>query len=338
MSLDFADTLERLRSGAPLTKAEAAQALTPVLEGTVSDAAMTEFLVLLSEHAPQVEEMDGFLDAMLAHAETFEVDADAMDVVGTGGDGHHTVNISTMAAVTVAACGVVVVKHGNRAATSRVGAADVLEGLGVRIDGGPDEVRRCVDRAGIGFCFAPRFHSGLRHLGPIRRALGRPTVFNLLGPLANPARVQRLVVGVANAAALEPVAAVLGRRAVKRAEVVCGDDGLDELSPGAPSAVASVVAGSVTRSMIDGPAVLGHVVPASALEGGDLADNVRAFREYLSGSGGPVADAVALNAGLALVAASRADDLASGVEVARAAARDGRAARVFDLLVAASNA
>jgi anthranilate phosphoribosyltransferase len=334
---DFASAMRDLASGGTLDRAAAASALAPILRGEVDDAAITEFLVALTHRACTATEMAGFVDAMMAAATSIDGVSGAMDVVGTGGDRLGTVNISTMAAITVAACGVPVAKHGNRAASSAVGTADVLEGLGVKIDVDGSVVARCVREAGIGFCFAQRFHPGLRYLGPIRRKLGVPTVFNLLGPLANPAHVTRLVIGVADELSMEPMANVLQLRGVQRAALVHGDDGLDELSLGAPSTVVDVTEDTVARTRFD-PETLGSTRhDVKALTGGSLDVNVRAVRDYLAGRGGAVADTVAVNAGLALVVAGRAGTVSDGRDLAVAAVRDGRAAQTLQALVELSN-
>jgi anthranilate phosphoribosyltransferase len=231
-----------------------------------------------------------------------------------------------------------VCKHGNRAASSSAGSADVLEALGVRIDCGPEEVARCVREAGIGFCFAPRFHPAMRHAGPTRRELGVPTAFNVLGPLANPAGARRLMIGVADGAMAERMAGVLAHRGAARALIVHGDDGLDELTISTTSRVVDVRDGAVETYTVD-PAALGiATAPADAVVGGDPATNAALARRVLAGEPGPHRDIVMLNAGAGLVAAGLADDLESGLDTARAAIDDGRAAGALDALIAASNA
>jgi anthranilate phosphoribosyltransferase len=231
-----------------------------------------------------------------------------------------------------------VCKHGNRAASSATGAADLLEALGVRIDCGPDEVARCVADAGIGFCFAPRFHSAMRHAGPPRRELGILTAFNFLGPLANPAGVRRLMIGVADASMAERMVGVLAARGSERVLVVHGDDGLDELTISTTSQVLELRDGDVHAYEVD-PKDLG-ITPASleALAGGDPATNAALARGVLDGEPGPHRDIVCLNAGAALLAAGVADDLASGIGAARSSIDEGAAAAALDRLVAISNA
>ncbi|HEX5366075.1 MAG TPA: anthranilate phosphoribosyltransferase [Acidimicrobiales bacterium] len=332
--------LSTLAEGGDLTPARAEAAMAEVLDGAATPAQIAGFVVALRIKGETVDELDGLLTAMLGAAQRVELPPglEVVDVVGTGGDRAHTINISTLAALVVAGAGGSVCKHGNRAASSSTGTADVLEALGVRIDCGPVDVARCVVEAGIGFCFAPRFHPAMRHAGPTRRELGIPTVFNLLGPLANPAGARRLVIGVADASAAERMARVLARRGVERALVVHGDDGLDELTVATTSRVVELHHGVVASYAVD-PTDLGiDRAPSSALVGGDPATNAGLARRVLAGEPGPHRDVVTLNAAAALVVAGLVDDLAAGVEVARAALDDGAAAAALDRLVAVSNA
>ncbi|MDE3065453.1 MAG: anthranilate phosphoribosyltransferase, partial [Acidobacteriota bacterium] len=279
----------------------------------------------------------GFIDAMVGAARTFSLGPEPIDIVGTGGDRLHTVNVSTMSALAVAGCGVPVAKHGNRAASSSVGSADVLEALGVRLDAPAEVVAACVRDAGIGFLFAPTFHPALAGLGPIRRALGFRTVFNVLGPLANPALVERTLVGVAPRTLLEPMAQVLQARGIRRAIMVSADDGLDELSLGSTSTLARVSPDAVSLERVDAGDLLGrHHSPAS-LRGGDVAANVAAVRRFVEGAPGPAADVACANAALALIVAGRADSIVEGYELAAASVRDGRAGVALDRLIEVSN-
>src|SRR5580693_8490021 len=234
MSGNFSnDVLNPLVRGTDLERGQARAALVEILEGQVEGVLIASFLTALTAKGETADEMTGFIDAMIESASTFSIGADAMDIVGTGGDQLHTVNISTMAALTVAGCGVMVAKHGNRSASSSVGSADLLEALGVRLDPTEDVVRACVEEAGVGFLFAPRYHHALAHLGPIRRALSFRTVFNVLGPLANPALVERSLIGVAQLPLLDKMARVVEARGTRYSILVNSDDGLDELSLGA---------------------------------------------------------------------------------------------------------
>jgi anthranilate phosphoribosyltransferase len=338
VSVEWPEILGRLVADSSLEREEAADALAAILRGEVAEVVISSFLTALTAKGESAEEMSGFVDAMIAAAETFHVPEGTIDIVGTGGDRLHTVNISTMAALTVAACGVPVAKHGNRAASSSVGTADVLEALGVRIDVDAATVARCVREAGMGFCFAQRFHPGLRFLGPIRRQLGFPTVFNVLGPLANPAGVRRLLVGVANDAMIERMAIVLQNRGVEHAILVHADDGLDELSLGSVSTVVEVTPSTILTTRFDPAARLGRHHAVRELVGGDVATNVGALEDYLAGHPGAVFDTVTANAGLALVVAGRASSIEEGSLLAAAAVLDGRARATLERLVACSNA
>ena len=332
-----AELLARLVRGEHLTRSEASEALADVLRGDVDATLIASFLTALAQRGETPEEMTGFIDAMVAAGETFTVVPGAMDIVGTGGDRMHSVNVSTMTALTIAGLGIPVAKHGNRAASSSVGTADVLEGLGVKIDVDGAVVAACVAEAGMGFCFAPRFHSGLRHLGPIRKALAFPTAFNVLGPMANPAGVRRLLIGVANPAMLDRMAEVLRARNIERAALIHSHDGLDELSLGSPATLYSVVDGEVSTEVIDAGSTLGIRHDAASIRGGDLATNVRAVEEYLAATPGPVFDVVTANAALALQVAGRTSSLEEGFELARTSVRGGAALRVLDRLITVSN-
>ena len=336
----WAAVIGTLSSGADLTPERARAAMAEILDGAATPAQIAGFIVALRMKGETVDELTGLLDAMLGAAERVDLPADmsVVDIVGTGGDRAHTINVSTLAALVVAGAGGRVCKHGNRAASSSAGSADVLEALGVRIDCGPEDVARCVREAGIGFCFAPRYHPAMRHAGPTRRELGVPTAFNILGPLANPAGAKRLMIGVADGAMADRMAGVLARQGAERALIVHGDDGLDELTISTTSRVVDVRAGSVETYSVD-PTTLGiDPAPAQSVVGGDPATNAALARRVLSGEHGPHRDIVTLNAGAGLVTAGLADDLESGLATARAVIDDGRAARALDALIAASNA
>src|SRR4051794_12086892 len=227
--------LGRLTARRPLSRPEASAAMAAILAGTATDAQIAGFIVALRMKGETTEELSGLLDAMLAAGTPVRIDLDeagaapVIDVVGSGGDASHSINVSTLAALTVAGAGGRVCKHGNRSASSLSGSADLLEALGVALDVGPEVVVACVERVGMGFCFAPRFHPAMRFAGPPRRELGVPTVFNYLGPVANPARVRRLLLGVGDPAMAVPMLDVLQARSAERAMVVFGDDGMDEL-------------------------------------------------------------------------------------------------------------
>ena len=330
-------TLAALVDGHSLTREQARESLTEIMDGAVDEVIAASFLTALTAKGETVDEMIGFVNAMMEAAETFSVPAETIDIVGTGGDRLHSVNLSTMAALTVAGCGVPVAKHGNRAASSTVGTADVLESLGVKLDVDGPTVARCVKEAGIGFCFAQRFHPGLRFLGPIRRSLGFPTVFNVLGPLANPAGVKRLLVGVANQTMIDRMALVLQARGVERAILIHADDGLDELSLGSTCTLVEVTPTTVVTTRFNPAEQLGVHYNVSELRGGDVGANERAVREYLGGKRGAIFDTVTANAGLALVVAGRTDSFEAGVLLASAAVLDGSAQRALEQLVLISN-
>ncbi len=325
------DVLGALAQGRDLSAEQAAWAMEEILRGESTGGQFGAFVMGLQAKGESPAEVDALVEVMLAHARTLDFGADApspaLDVVGTGGDQAHTVNISTMAALVCAAAGATVIKHGNRASSSSTGTADVLEHLGVAIDLEPDQVVASVRESGIGFCFAPVHHPALRHAGPIRRELAIPTVFNILGPLANPAGVEAALIGCANEAMAGVMADVLCRRGV-RALVVRGEDGLDEISIAAPTRVWDATGGHVVETVLDA-ADLG--IPRTApelLRGGDSARNAELLRAALDGEPAQGDDAtrieairhaVAVNAAAALsafaVAGGAVPDL-SGADLA----------------------
>jgi anthranilate phosphoribosyltransferase len=332
-------------SGASLSDEEAAAVIGEVLDGAATPAQIAALLVALRMKGESVEEMTGFVRAMLEHAVPLHVEGDVVDVVGTGGDRLASINVSTIAACIAAGAGALVCKHGNRAASSSVGTADVLEALGVAVDLGPQGVARCVADVGMGFCFAPRYHPALRHAGPVRRELGVPTVFNFLGPLANPARARRQLVGVSDPAMATKLAEVLGTNGSLHAMVVYADDGLDELSVTSPSTVVEVVAekaarkGFALRTWRLEPEELGFARSSMGeLRGGDAAFNAAAVRRVLEGERSARRDISVLNAAAALVVAGRAQGLAQGVAMAEDALETGRALAVLEALARVSSA
>jgi anthranilate phosphoribosyltransferase len=332
------DVLNPLVRGTHLERGQARAALVEILEGHVEGVLIASFLTALTAKGETADEMTGFIDAMIEAASTFTIGPDVIDIVGTGGDQLHTVNISTMAALTVAGCGVPVAKHGNRAASSSVGSADLLEALGVRLDTPEEVVRACVVGAGIGFMFAPMFHHGLGYLTPIRRALGFRTIFNVLGPLANPALVRRTLIGVAQAPLLNAMTQVLMARGIDHAILVNADDGLDELSLGASSTLHVISAHGSEIQRLDAGAVLGLHHDVVSLRGGDTAHNVEVVRGFLDARPGAVFDVVCANAALALIVAGRATTLNEGFELASSSVREGQAALALERLIELSNA
>ena len=332
--------LSRVMAGEDLTAAEASAALSDVLEGGATSAQIAAFAVALRVKGETVEEMSGLVQAMLERAEqvTLPGAGQAVDTCGTGGDRSRSINVSTIAAFVVAGAGIPVCKHGNRAATSSAGSADVLEALGVAIDLDAAGVARCVSEVGMGFCFAPRFHPALRHAGPTRRELGVPTVFNFLGPLANPARLRRQVVGVSDPTMAENMLGVLAANGADHAMVVYGHDGLDELTTTTTSSMLELSDGVVRHVVVD-PAELGLPVAVRGnLVGGDPSTNAQLARRVLDGEQGPHRDIVLLNAGAAIVAGGGAGDLAEGLAVAQRSVDDGAAAQVVQRLVEVSQA
>jgi anthranilate phosphoribosyltransferase len=332
--------LGALLRGESLDAAETGWAMAEIVAGEASPAQLASFAVLLRAKGETVAEHRGLVEAMLAAGETVPVGGPLLDVVGTGGDRANTVNLSTMSALVAAGAGARVAKHGNRAASSSAGAADVLEALGVAIGLPGPAVARCVEEAGIGFCFAPVFHPGLRHAAVPRREIGVPTMFNFLGPLANPARPAHLAVGCSDVRMAPIMAGVLADRG-DTALVFRGEDGLDELTTTTTSLVWAVRGGEVTEHRLD-PADLGlPVVEREALRGGDATYNAKVVRALLAGERGPVRDAVLLNAGAALAAydgLGRPLDEAVGDGMRRAAEAidSGAAADVLDRWVRVS--
>ena len=340
MTFSWAEVLGPLTAGDDLTTDQAAAAMTEILSGNATSAQIAGFIVGLRMKGETVEEMAGLLSAMQNASEYVPLASldGVIDTCGTGGDRSHSINVSTIAAFAVAGAGVKVCKHGNRAASSACGSADLLEALGVAIELPPASVAACVAEAGIGFCYAPRFHPAMRHAGPTRGELGVPTVFNFLGPLANPARVRRQVLGVSDARMAEKMAGVLKARGSERALVVFGHDGLDELTTTTTSTVVELGEdGELRRYELD-PAAHGisRAEPA-ALRGGDATANVAATHAVLEGQPGPHRDIVVLNAAAALIAGGVVPDLAEGLSTAAAAIDDGRAARALEQLVEVSN-
>jgi anthranilate phosphoribosyltransferase len=336
------DLLGALLHGDELSTDETAWAMGEIMSGNASPAQIAGFITALRAKGETAAEIAGLVQAMLGHATTVdlpvELRAAAVDVVGTGGDRAHTVNISTMAALVVAGAGVPVVKHGNRAASSSCGAADLLEQLGIPLDLGPADVARCVSEAGIGFCFAPRFHPGMRHAGPVRRELGVPTAFNVLGPLTNPAQPGACAIGCADLRMAPVMAQVFAARG-QTALVMRGEDGLDEFTTTAPTRVWSAWAGTVRETVIDAADLGIARSVASDLRGGDPAFNAEVTRRVLAGVPGPVRDAVLVNAAAALAAADGLDGdltkkLTVGLERATNAVDSGAAAAALDRWVA----
>ena len=328
--------LRKVLEGKALSEDEAYRLMQAVMAGALTPAQTAGMLVGLKVRGEREEEIAGFARAMREAATPVPLDGlEVLDVVGTGGDGKGTFNLSTAAAFVAAAAGIPVAKHGNRAASSKSGSADVLEALGARIELGPEAVARLVREAGIGFLFARSFHPAMRHVAPVRSELKVRTVFNLLGPLTNPARPAYFLLGVFDPALLEPMARALFALGVKRALVVHGE-GADELVLG-ENEVVELAGGEVRRYRLHARELGLKPAPIEALKGGTPKENAELVQRILAGEEqGPKADAVALNAGAAIYAAGRAESLAEGVERARALLLEGAPARVLERFVAES--
>lgn len=330
-----------LIAGRDLTGADASSAMSMILTGEATSAQIAGVLVALRSKGETAEELSGLLDAVLAEATfvplTDEERASAVDVVGTGGDGAHSINVSTIAALVVAGAGVKVCKHGARSASSKCGTADVLEQLGVAIEQTPHGVAACIREAGIGFCFAPVFHPAFKAAAQPRRELGVPTAFNLIGPMANPGRVRRQLIGVAEPRFAAPMAHALAQHGLISTWVVHGD-GLDELTTTGPSTVIALRAGSIEEFTVD-PSIYGFArATADDLRGGGPEVNAEAVRRVLAGDTGAHRDIVVLNAGAALIVAGLAEELGDGIELAKAAIDDGRARAALDSMIRVSQA
>jgi anthranilate phosphoribosyltransferase len=336
--MTIAEAIEQLLAGTPLTRAQARNVMDQVMAGEATPVQVAGVLIALRAKGESVEEMAGFVDSMRAHATPLELPAGTIDTCGTGGDRAGTFNISTAAALVAAGAGIPVAKHGNRAASSRCGSADVLEALGVDITLGAEGVRRCIDVAGMGFCFAPTFHPAMRHAGPARRELGVRTVFNVLGPLANPGRVRRQALGVGAQSLAPLMARVLQDLGHERALVFYGEDGLDELTTTGPSHVFQLKDGTITEYELDPKDLgLGRAQPAD-LKGGTPAENATLLRQVLDGERGPRRDVVLLNGAAAVLAASRSEAWPEAMAVASESLDSGRARQVLDRLVETSRA
>jgi anthranilate phosphoribosyltransferase len=334
--------LNGLLDGHDLTADDTAWAMDLIMRGEATDAQIAGFAVALRAKGETVEEITGLVRTMYEHANVIEVPGRTVDIVGTGGDGAKTVNISTMSSIVIAGTGAKVVKHGNRAASSASGASDVLEKLGVNLELTPQRVAEVAEEAGITFCFAIKFHPALRHVAAARGQLGIRTTFNALGPLTNPAKVKAQAVGVADPRLAPLIAGVLAERG-NSSLVFRGDDGFDELTTTSTSRVWVVRDGKVTEETFDPRAVGIELVPVEALRGADPSYNAEVARRLLDGETGPVRDAVLLNSAAALVAldptdAPLAEQIRAGMEKAAESVDSGAAKRALERWVAASNA
>ncbi|MAN61926.1 MAG: anthranilate phosphoribosyltransferase [Parvibaculum sp.] len=334
---DFKSLIAKVADGRALSSDDAEAAFDAMMSGEATSGQIGAFLMALRVRGETVDEITAGAKIMRSKAVQVPAPANAIDTCGTGGDASGTYNISTAASFAVAACGVPVAKHGNKALSSKSGSAEVLEKLGVKLDIGPDQIRRCIDEAGIGFMFAPAHHSAMKHVGPTRAELGTRTIFNLLGPLSNPAGTKFQVVGVFDDKWVEPLAHVLKNLGSTRVWVMHGSDGLDELTTTGPSRVAELKDGNVSTFDVTPEEVGLPRAAAADLKGGDPNENTAALRRLLDGESGPYRDIVALNAAASLVVAGKAPSLKDGVQMAGDAIASGAAKAALDKLVAVSN-
>jgi len=334
---EFKNLIAKAASGAVLTAAESSLAFDRIMSGQATPAQMGALLMALRIRGETIEEIIGAVRTLRARMYGVIAPPDAIDVVGTGGDASGSYNISTCAAFIVAGAGVTVAKHGNRAVSSHCGAADVLAALGVRIDLTPDVVSHCIAEVGIGFMFAPAHHPALQHVGPTRLELGTRTIFNLLGPLLNPAGVRRHLVGVFSKDWVQPLAGALRDLGSERAFVVHGCDGLDEITTAGPTNIASLEDGEIRTFEVMPEDVGLRRVASAQLKGADAATNAKALLAVLQGCAGPYRDVAAFNAAAALVVAGRAENLKDGLDIAVKSIDSGEAFDRLSQLVAVSN-
>lgn len=340
VDFDIKHAIRKVVEGESLTFEEAGAAMDQIMSGSATPAQIASLLTALRMRGETVDEIAGFASAMRAHSRHVELSPDvvAVDTCGTGGDHSGTFNISTTAAFVIAGTGIKVAKHGNRSVTSACGSADLLEALGVAIELEPDHVAVVIDEAGIGFMFAPAYQPGFRHAGPVRREIGIRTVFNILGPMVNPAGVKRQLIGVGDGTISARLASAQERLGSERVLFVHSSEGFDELGLGGPSSVIEYNRATGVRSYeIDAVDFGLGRAPASEVMGGDAPRNVEITRLVLSGAAGPFRDIVVLNAGAGIYAAGQADSIADGIAMAIESLDSGAAAAVVERMVAASN-
>lgn len=334
--------LTQVCAGHALSREEAETAFTAIMSGELTAVQIAALLIALKVRGETIDEITGAVSVMRAKMTPVELPpalaASAIDIVGTGGDGKGSFNVSTTTALVVAACGVPVAKHGNRAVSSNSGAADVLKALGVNLELSPAQIATCIEQAGIGFMFAPMHHTAMKHVGPVRAELGQRTIFNLVGPLSNPARVTRQLVGVYDEHWLVPLAQTLNALGCEAAWVVYGTDGMDEITTTGITHLAKLEEGAVTTGAIDPRDHGFELVDERELVGGDADHNAAALRNVLAGQGGAYMDIVLLNAGAAFCVAGVATTLDKGIAKAREAINSGAAQGVLEKLIATSNA
>ena len=330
--------IAKLANGATLSRGEAEDAFGQMLSGETTQAQTAAFLMALRLRGETVDEIAGAVSAMRSKMLRVDAPANAIDIVGTGGDNSGSYNVSTLAAIIVAASGVPVAKHGNRALSSRSGAADVLTALGVKVGLDPEGVTRCITEAGVGFMFAPTHHAAMRHVGPVRVELGTRTIFNLLGPLSNPAGVKRQLLGTFSSHWLEPMADTLRSLGSERVWLVHGSDGLDEITTTGPTEVVELRDGTLHHFTVAPEDVGLRRADPAELKGGDADHNAKALMAVLQGEPSAYRDIALINAGAALVIADKAQTLKEGVVLAAKAVDSGAAKATLERLVLASNA
>lgn len=333
----FKPLIAKVATGASLTRAEATHAFEQLLSGGSTPSQTGAFLMGLRVRGETVEEIQGAVTAMRAKMIPVKAPDGAIDIVGTGGDASGSWNVSTLAGLIAAGCGVPVAKHGNRAASSKSGAADVLAALGVKVGGPPEQVEASIAQSGFGFMLAPAHHPSMRHVGPVRVELGTRTIFNILGPVANPASVRNIVIGVFSPAWIEHISQTLKALGAERAWVMHGSDGLDEITTTGPTEVVSLENGALTRFTITPEdAGIARATP-DALKGGEPEHNAQALRAVLNGEKTAYRDIAVLNAAAGLIVAGKVSSLREGAELAQAALDSGKVRAVLDNAIAATN-
>lgn len=335
---DFSALLKYVGSGQSLDAGDATRAFDAIMSGEIPEPRIAAFLTALAVRKPTVDEIVGAACSMRAKMRTIKAPAGAIDLCGTGGDGHGTLNVSTAVSFVVAACGVTVAKHGNRNMSSNTGAADVLEALGVKIDVAPETAERCLAEAGLCFLFAQTYHPAMKHVAGVRKALGFRTIFNLLGPLSNPAGVTRQLMGVFSEEWIDPVAEALRRLGTEKAWIVHGGDGLDELTTTTSTDIAALQNGNIEHHEIRPRDVGLETATLTQLKGGSARENAAAITALLGGERGPFRDIVVLNAAAALIIADKAKNLREGAALAGDAIDEGRAKATLEKLAACSQA
>jgi anthranilate phosphoribosyltransferase len=334
----FRPFLAKVATGAPLSREEARSCFDALLSGEVTAAQAGGFLMALRVRGETVDELAGAVTALRSRMVPVRAPANAVDIVGTGGDNTGSYNVSTLASLITAACGVPVAKHGNRAASSKSGTADVLMALGVKVGITPEAVARCIAEAGVGFMFAPSHHASMRHVGPVRTELGTRTIFNLIGPMSNPASVKRQLIGAFSTSWLTPMVEVLSALGAERLWAVCGADGMDEITTTGPTHVVELKDGRLTRFTVSPDDVGLAIAAPEALRGGDPEHNARALLGVLEGERGAYRDIALFNAAAALVVADAASSLQDGLARATAALDSGAVKGTLARLAAVSQA